>query len=132
MTATATETPIPTQTATTAPTSEPDTTQPAPTSTRPQYTFYVLFDYSGRQLAVDETINYTNQTGVTLSDIVLAVEPNLTPNSFSLETLFIDGATPDYTLDGQRMTVTLPQALGPWQRAQPVHALPDLHPTQAL
>ena len=113
LTATATATPIPTQTATAVPTSEPATAQPAPASTRPQYTFYVLFDYSGRQLAVDETINYTNQTGTTLSDIVLAVEPNLTANSFSLETLFLDGAIPNYALDGQRMTVTLPQALAP-------------------
>lgn len=113
LTATATETPIPTQTATAVPTSEPATAQSTPDSTRPQYTFYVLFDYAGRQLAVDETINYTNQTGTSLSDIVLAVEPNLTPNSFALETLFIDGATPIYTLEGQRMTVTLPQALTP-------------------
>ncbi|MFL7869904.1 MAG: M1 family metallopeptidase, partial [Anaerolineales bacterium] len=79
----------------------------------PQYTFYVLFDYSGRQLAVDETIHYTNQTGTSLSDIVLAVEPNLTPNSFSLETLFLDGATPNYELNGQRLTVFLPQPLAP-------------------
>jgi hypothetical protein len=73
----------------------------------------VLFDYYGRQLAVDETIRYTNQTGITMFDLVLAVEPNLTPNSFSLETLFIDGVVPNYTLDGHRMTITLPQALSP-------------------
>jgi len=73
----------------------------------------VLFDYSGRQLAVDETIRYTNQTGTTLSEIVLAVEANLFTDSFSLETLFIDGITPGYTLDGHRMTITLPQSLAP-------------------
>jgi len=73
----------------------------------------VIFDYSGRQLAVDETIHYTNMTGVSLSDIVLAVEPNLSANSFSLETLFLDGVTPNYELNGHRLTVFLPQPLGP-------------------
>jgi len=114
-TLTATNTPavLPTQTVTSAPTSVPPTSLPIPASTLPQYTFYVLFDYSGRQLAVDETIHYTNQTGVSLTDIVLAVEPNLTPNSFSLETLFLDGATPNYELNGHRLTVYLPQPLAP-------------------
>lgn len=114
LTPSTTPSPAPTLTATNAPI--PDdlpTTEPGPTSTRPQYTFHVLFDYSGRQLAVDETIRYTNQTGTTLFDIVLAVEANLSANSFLLETLFIDGATPSYTLDGHRMTVTLPQSLAP-------------------
>ena len=116
-----TVTPLPTQTASATPTLASSPTpvtvstseSPAPASTRPKYIFYVLFDYSGRQLAVDETISYTNQTGTTLSDIVLAVDANLSANSFSLETLFINGATPNYTLDGHRMTVTLPQALAP-------------------
>jgi hypothetical protein len=115
-TVTATPTLEPTQTATVdIPTSAPATTAPDPgtTSTRPQYTFFVLFDYSGRQLAVDETIRYTNQTGITLSDIVLAVEPNLSVDSFSLETLFIDGATPNYTLEGHRLTIFLSQSLAP-------------------
>jgi hypothetical protein len=110
-TETATPTPPPTETATSAPTPAPVT--PAPVTTRPQYTFYVLLDYPGHQLAVDQTIQYTNLTGTALPDIVLAVEPNLYSNSFSLETLFLDGVTPSYTLDGQRMTVTLPQALAP-------------------
>jgi len=116
LTPSVTPSPTPTLTATTAPPSAPETDQappPVPTSSRPQYTFYVLFDYFGHQLAVDETIRYTNQTGITMFDLVLAVEPNLTPNSFSLETLFLDGVTPAYTLDGHRMTITLPQALSP-------------------
>ena len=112
-TVTATQTLPPTQTATTAPTFPPVTAPPVPASTRPQYTFYVLFDYSGRQLAVDETIRYTNQTGTSLPDIVLAVESNLSSNSFVLETLFLDGSTPNYELNGHRLTVTLPQPLAP-------------------
>lgn len=111
-----TPSPTPTVTATSAPPSDPDipvTSQPLPASIRPQYTFHVLFDYSGRQLAVDETIRYTNQTATTMFDLVLVVESNLTPNSFSLETLFLDGVVPNYTLDGHRMTIILPQALSP-------------------
>ena len=73
----------------------------------------MLFDYSGRQLAVDETIRYTNQTGTSLSNIVLAVESNISANSFSLETLFLDGTTPNYELNGHRLTVFLPQSLAP-------------------
>ena len=114
LTVTSTPTVIPTRTATSAPTSIlPTSPPPNPASTRPQYTFFVLFDYSGHQLAVDETVHYTNQTGTSLADIVLAVEPNLTPNSFSLETLFLDGATPNYELNGHRLRVTLPQPLAP-------------------
>lgn len=110
-TATATPTFPPTETATSGPTSAPATL--APTSTRPQYTFYVLLDYSGHQLAVDQTILYTNLTGSTLSDLVLAVEPNLYPGSFSLETLFLNGASADYSLEGHRLTVFLPQQMTP-------------------
>jgi len=112
-------TPIPTETATATPTLSPTftaTTVPAtlsPASTRPQYTFYVLLDYYGYQLAVDQTIQYTNLTGTTLSDLVLAVEPNLTADSFSLETLFLDGASVNYALEGHRLTIYLPQQLTP-------------------
>jgi Peptidase family M1 domain len=110
-TATATPTVPPTETATIGPTSAPATL--APGSTRPQYTFYVLLDYSGHQLAVDQTIQYTNLTGSTLSELVLAVEPNLYPDSFSLETLFLDGASADYSLEGHRLTVFLPGQMTP-------------------
>jgi hypothetical protein len=73
----------------------------------------VLLDYSGKQLAVDQTIQYTNLTGATLSDLVLAVEPNLYPDSFSLETLFLDGASADTQLDGHHLTIFLPQQMTP-------------------
>src|SRR5512143_3547275 len=54
-----TDTPLPTleYTATTLPSPTP----PA-ASSRTQYTMYALLDYSGHQLASDETIHYTNQT----------------------------------------------------------------------
>jgi hypothetical protein len=73
----------------------------------------VLFDYSGRQLAVDETVRYINQTSRSLSDILFVVEANRVANSFSLETLFLDGSIPQYQLNGNRLTVFLPQPLAP-------------------
>jgi phage baseplate assembly protein gpV len=113
-TETATATTLPTNTYMPAPTLPPG--DPPSDSARTQYVFYVLFDYSGRQLAVDETIHYTNQTGSTLSDIVLAVEANYSGSNLSLETLFIDGASATYDLTGHRLTVTLPQPLSPGGR----------------
>jgi len=110
---TPTNTPVPTLTPTKPPTAGLTADVPDPTSTRPQYTFYVLFDYSGRQLAVDETVRYTNQTGRSLSDILLIVEANRISNGFSLETLFIQGITPRYELNSNRLTVFLSQDLAP-------------------
>jgi len=91
----------------------PEATVTSPPPARPQYTFYALFDYSGRQLSVDETIRYPNQTGVSLSEIVLVVDANLYANSFALETLFLDGNSANYDLDGHRLTIYLPQPLAP-------------------
>jgi hypothetical protein len=73
---------------------------------------FALLDYSGHQLAVDETIKYTNQTGVTLNELVLAVEPNLR-SGFTLENILLDGNQLNYDLTGQRLTVYLPQPLAP-------------------
>ena len=47
----------------------------APANTRTQYTFYVNLKYSAHTLHTDETIKYTNTTGQTLSNVVLAVVP---------------------------------------------------------
>ena len=112
---TASVTPTSTQspTATTLPTSAPGEDTPVPISNRPQYTFYVLFDYSGLQLAVDETVHYTNQTGTSLSDILLIVEANRNANSFALENLYIEGATPQYELRNNRLTVFFSKPLAP-------------------
>jgi hypothetical protein len=105
----ATDTPLPTLAFTA-------TDLPAPTSipqsARTQYTLYALLDYSGHQLAVDETVQYTNQTGVALNEIVMAVEPNLR-GGFTLENILLDSNALTYDLNGQRLTVSLPQALAP-------------------
>ncbi len=82
----------------------------APPSARTQYTLYALLDYAGHQLGVDETVRYTNQTGVPLGELVMAAEPNLR-GGFSLENIMLDGNPLTYDLSGQRLTVYLPQGL---------------------
>jgi hypothetical protein len=104
-----TDTPLPTLEYTATPLASP--TAPIPTA-RTQYTLYALLDYSGHEMAVDETVRYTNQTGVSLGEIVMAVEPNLR-GGFSLENIMLDGNLLAYDLSGQRLTVTLPQGLAP-------------------
>ncbi len=136
-TAAASDTPLPTETATSIPTetavpTEPPThtppppadtltpaptitpVTPSPTNTRTQYTLYVSVDYGGDKVAVNETIRYFNETGQTLSSIVLAVEPNLWANCFYLNSLNQDGgAVTNYALSGQRLTIHPAQSLQP-------------------
>jgi hypothetical protein len=81
-------------------------------SARTQYTIYALLDYENHQLAADETIRYTNQTGTTLDELVLAVQPNLR-GGFFIENLLKDGSPLEYDLGGQWLTVHLPQPLAP-------------------
>ncbi len=81
-------------------------------SARTQYTLYALLDYYNHQLAADETILYTNQTGTPLNELVLAVEPN-SRGGFSLENIQLNGNALNYDLTSHRMTVFLPEALQP-------------------
>jgi hypothetical protein len=104
-----TNTPLPTLEFTATALPSPSVTAP---SARTQYTLYALLDYAGHQLAVDETIRYTNQTGITLGELVLAVEPNLR-GGFTLENLMLDGTALTYDLSGQRLAIQLPQSLAP-------------------
>ncbi|MFZ5882358.1 MAG: M1 family metallopeptidase [Chloroflexota bacterium] len=84
----------------------------SPQSARTQYTLYALLDYYGHQLAVDETVAYTNQTGVTLNEIVMAVEP-MHRGGFTLEHILLDGNSLNYDISDHRLTVYLPQPLQP-------------------
>jgi len=92
------------------------TSLPAPTSipasARTQYTLYALLDYHSNQLAVDETVIYTNQTGVSLNELVMAVEPNHR-GGFTLENILLDGNALNYDMSGHRLTVYLPQPFAP-------------------
>ncbi|HTO99938.1 MAG TPA: M1 family metallopeptidase [Anaerolineales bacterium] len=95
------------------PTAEPTTTVQA-SSGRTHYTFYMSLDYAGRQVAVNETITYTNTTGQALNDIVMAVEPNLWNNCFTLVSLSQDNSeATTYDLSGQRLTLRLGEPLAP-------------------
>jgi hypothetical protein len=105
-----TDTPLPTLEFTA--TSLVSPTSPPP-SARTQYTLHALLDYSGHQLAVDETIRYTNQSGITLGELVLSVQPNVR-DGFSLENIMLDGNPLRYDLEGQRLTVYLPQGVPPF------------------
>lgn len=113
---TSTFTPLPTVPPFT-PTALPTNTQPAPPpitgGDKPQYTLSALMDYAGHTVAVSQIILYPNQTGETLSSIVLGVNPNLWAGVFSLQSLTVNDAPGDYTLGGQWLTVNLNPALQP-------------------
>lgn len=82
------------------------------TSSRTNYILYSTLDFKGRTITTDQTIRYYNNTGAALSEIVFSVQPNRYANTFVLNSIAQDGATlTAYTLNGQRMTVNLPQPL---------------------
>ena len=88
---------------------------PAPASgTRTNYILYAAMDFTGRTLSVDETIRYYNSTGTALPDIMLSVQPNIYGNVFVLNSVSQDGAAlTSFSLNGQRLDLTLPQLLQP-------------------
>ncbi len=104
-----TNTPLPTLEFTA--TSLPLPTAP-PQTARTQYVIYALFDYYGNELAADETVAYTNQTGVALGEIVMAVEP-MHRGGFTMEHILLDGNPLNYDITDHRLTVYLPQPLQP-------------------
>ncbi|NJC97523.1 MAG: hypothetical protein C3F07_15505 [Anaerolineales bacterium] len=110
-----TETTLPTETS--LPTESPTpTTFPQPSLERPQYVMDLRLNYSTKAATVDQTITYPNWTGETLTELVLAVEPNLWSGGLSLKSLAVD-ETPiaNYTLENlsQRLELPLPQPLQP-------------------
>jgi hypothetical protein len=76
---------------------------------------YATLDFTAHTLDVDETVRYYNNTGVTLSDIVLAVQPNQYGGSvFVLNSIAQDNVSlTTFTINGQRLTLNLLQALQP-------------------
>ncbi|MBN1305094.1 MAG: M1 family metallopeptidase [Anaerolineales bacterium] len=99
---------LPTNTA--APTPEPT---PVPLE-RPLYTLTVMLDYPAKTVSVDQTTIYPNHNGEPLTNLVLAVVPNLWAGCFNLTALSIDGApVGNYSLDGQRLEAPLSQPLAP-------------------
>jgi hypothetical protein len=117
--------PTPEPTATSLPPTDtpvPATDTPAPTSTatdvpapaRAQYTLSAVLDYANKAVTVDETIVYPNHSGDGLTDMVLAVEPDLWTGCFNLTSLSLDG-TPlaNSSLQGQMLWFQLPDVLQP-------------------
>jgi hypothetical protein len=101
-------TPIPTATVTPIP-----SPTPIPAPARATYTLNTMIDYDLHTVTVDEVVLYPNHTGQNLDRLVLAAVPNLWPGSFTLTSFLVDGVSATYTLDGQRLEVTLPSPLLP-------------------
>ena len=112
--------------ATDTPTASTDASLPAPTPTvsptlspalgRAQYTLDLQLNYGTKAATVNETILYPNWSGETLTNLVLAVEPNLWSGGFNLKTIAVDDQPiTNYTLENlnQRLEFQLPQPLLP-------------------
>lgn len=81
---------------------------------RPQYVIDMQMNYTSKAAVVNQTITYPNWTGETLTNLVLAVEPNLWTGGFNLRSVAVDDQSiTTYTLDGQRLEISLPQPLEP-------------------
>jgi hypothetical protein len=110
-------------TATTAPSATAlpaETTTPIPTLPpaleRPQYVIDLQFNYSAKAAVVNQTITYPNWTGETLTNLILAVEPNLWSGGFSLTALAVDGVSiTSFKIENQtqRLEIPLPTPLPP-------------------
>lgn len=106
-----TETPVPTLTESPVPPS-PVPLPPVTAVARPSYTLYATIDYDTHHVIVDEAIAYPNQTGVTLNELVLAVEPMLYYNAFLLSSISVNGIPiTNYSLETHRLTVPLSSPL---------------------
>lgn len=102
-------------TPTTAPTNTP---KPTPTVYVPEdlitsYEFSALLDYNKHTLDVNQSIQYTNNTGQDLSELVLVVPPNQKEDIFELDTLSVEGSVQlaEQTLDGISLTLSLASPL---------------------
>jgi aminopeptidase N len=83
---------------------------------RPRYALDLQLSYSSKAATVNETITYPNQTEETLTNLVLAVEPNLWSGGFSLKSIAIDGQpVTTYTIENmnQKLEIQLPQPVPP-------------------
>src|SRR5688572_32667993 len=83
---------------------------------RPLYVLDLQLNYSSKAAVVNQTITYPNWTGETLTNLLLAVGPNLWSGGFSLKSLSIDNqsiANYSITNSNQRLEIPLPQPLPP-------------------
>jgi len=81
---------------------------------RPRYLIDANMDYASRLIDVTQEITYPNTSADPLAGLVLAVQPNLLADVFNLASVAVDGQPiGTYTLEGQKLSVTLPAPLAP-------------------
>ncbi|MGD8402403.1 MAG: M1 family metallopeptidase [Anaerolineales bacterium] len=97
---------------------ETPTVPPAPAPERAKYTLNATLDYPAKTVSVNQTIDYPNHSGEELTNLVLAVAPNMWPGSFNLTALSVDESPiTNYNLGGQQLDFTLPAPLAPEETA---------------
>jgi hypothetical protein len=90
------------------------TITPTPIPEREKYTLNTTINYDLHFVTVDENILYPNHTGRQLNSLTLAIAANLWQNCFKLTTIKVDDIPiKDYTLNAQRLDITLPVPLEP-------------------
>ena len=90
------------------------TAGPMPDFVPSKYTMSVMMDYAGHGLTNDETISYTNSTGESLPNLVVAVEPNLWKDCFVPGSISVNGqAISGFALNNDRLEIPLPAPLPP-------------------
>ncbi|MGB9640826.1 MAG: M1 family metallopeptidase [Anaerolineales bacterium] len=96
----------------------PTPTEPSADDALPNYNLNVELNYPLHQIAVEETITYTNRTKEPLKDIVLMVEPNRYDGTFHLKNFIVNeknlSAAPD--IQANQMHLALEQPLSPNQK----------------
>jgi hypothetical protein len=112
------ETDAPAATENAQPQPQLNTPGPAPTTVPPERTTYriqVAFDYQKRTADVEQEIVYVNQTAQALSELILVVDPNRYPGSFTLHSLTGGEASQplSYSLDGMELRVQPEMSLPP-------------------
>lgn len=107
------ETPTAAQSSSTALPSPAPTARPAtPNLDTILYNLEARMDYDAKNIDVRQKTTYVNNTEISISEIVFAVEPNRIPGVFTLHSLSAAGAPiTEYSLDGQQLQFTLPTPL---------------------
>jgi len=88
--------------------------EPVPSSSV-AYDITAALDWPGKTARVEQRVTFWNTTGADLGELVMNVDANRDPGVFSLQRVATGkGASiEDYTLDGARLSIRLPQALAP-------------------
>lgn len=115
--ATAVPTAAPTALPTLTPTAIPSLT-PAPAVERTTYQLDATFNYGNRQLFVNQTVDFLNDTDLPIQELILVVEANHNPGVFFLENISVGFNAPlaDFTFQDRYLTVTLQDTLAPGER----------------